>query len=127
MKISDSKQTAVTTEKHKGDLFDRFDMFAVPVPSFTINRRTHQGSSIGFMWTILCGLLVTVFSTYRFVYLVTGKNPLIAQTTFYEKYNKNNTIDMAQIQGVVAFGASKFYEHKSLDDQELVQWLPQMI
>ena len=64
------------------DLFDKYDAFGAPVPSFTIRGKTHQGSSIGFILTIFVSALVIAFSTNKFVHLVNKENPFIASTKF---------------------------------------------
>jgi hypothetical protein len=69
MKIFDIQKPSTSKASSRGTLFDRFDLFATPIPSFTINNRTHQGSSIGLICSVLCALVVAIFSIERFIYL----------------------------------------------------------
>jgi len=57
------------------NILNTYDMFGAAVPQFTIEGKTHQGSSIGLLWTIVFYSVILGFSTLKFLELVTHDSP----------------------------------------------------
>ena len=64
------------------NVFDNYDAFGAPVPSFTIKGRTHQGTSIGLIATVVMTCVIGAFSTNKFIHLVKRVNPSISTAKF---------------------------------------------
>jgi len=100
-------------------IFDRLDVFGAPVPSFTLKGRSHQGTSIGCVVTILFAVLVISFSTFKFIRLMTHSNPQLSESRFTENFEDNVTLN---INGTVAFGMQGFYDSENKNDSTFLTW-----
>jgi len=98
-------------------------MFGAAVPQFTIDGKTHQGSSIGFLWTLVFYSVVLTFSTLKFLEMVTKDSPSVLQIYTPD----NSTVNMSEASMMFAFGVRRAYGLEPLNDTSLVRWLPELI
>jgi hypothetical protein len=113
-----------SAKERTSDFFDVWDMYGTPVPSFTVKGHTHHGTSIGFLSSLVFYVTILSFSLLKFVQLVQKKNPMLATISVPVM---DNQIDMNSTDMMVAFGARtllKQGEASSLNDDNLVEWLP---
>jgi hypothetical protein len=70
---------------------------------------------------------VSIFAATKFIYLVNSQTALFAaQTNYVDEYGETDSVDMGEIEGMIAFGVRSFDE-KVPKDSSLVEWLPQII
>jgi hypothetical protein len=64
--------------KASGNMFDRLDLFSVPMPTHNFEGNSQIGTSIGFLFSILLVTIVLVYALLIGRVFVTGDKPKVA-------------------------------------------------
>jgi hypothetical protein len=55
--------------------FDRFDIFGVQMPQFTLEGKKRVGSCIGCTLSVFLLAFISTFTIVKFYFMVTGEHP----------------------------------------------------
>ena len=74
----------------------QYDMFARPLPSFTLNGKEKVTSTPGLCLTFILGITMLIFAMSRLPFLIEKKNPLKTQYVDMDVYTNKNVVSFSE-------------------------------
>ena len=71
--------------KETGNIFDRYDMFGTPIPSFNLEGTDRVGTSIGCIFSVIITVIVLSYSYTKGKIFVYKDKPLITTASLYDE------------------------------------------
>jgi hypothetical protein len=111
-------------KKTEESSFDKYDLFALPVPRFHMEGKQRIGTGIGLCLSILLVTLLVSYSTIRCLILVTGDRPLISSFTVQNERKPEDLIDLNEKKFKVAFAVQTLTRNtpSPANDPDFVEW-----
>ena len=107
------------------NLFEKMDYFGEPIPNFNIRGRKSMRTQIGGICTVLVAITIIMYTTIKFVHLLTKYNPNI-NDYFVDK--EIGTVANLNEQNVrIAFNVEDYYAPWHFkNDENYVKWIFRM-
>jgi hypothetical protein len=107
-----------------GNIFDKFDFYAVPITAYNFEGETQVGTSIGCFFSFIFATFVSVYIITQGTIFIRQTQPLITTTELENQRAEEDKQDLSQYNFMIAFAARRANDSKPLIDPNFVEYVP---
>jgi len=101
----------------------QYDMFARPLPSFTLNGKEKVTSTPGLCLTFILGITMLIFAMSRLPFLIEKKNPLLSRFIDTDFYSNSDVISFKETANFnIAFTVVGYEDRLPRENSDYVWW-----